>query len=184
MSGLSSGGHIEAGGPVAAALDGAVGRFQQHGKVGVKPIGVSIRKPAESAQVRCHLLVVIENIGDVPGRISEGRSECQLDRYTTLHIRCTPAVQHAAFPSARYRSPRSGHARQRHCIQMSCEDDALGTSKRSARDDGIAVAHHFQMGASVQDRFHCIGEGRLVTGNTLDVQQGRRQVSYIGCGIK
>ncbi len=54
--------------PVAAALDDGAGRLQQHREVPGQPFGMVPRHPPETVLRRLDLLVVVEDVGEIPVR--------------------------------------------------------------------------------------------------------------------
>jgi hypothetical protein len=96
-----------------------------------------------------YLLTVIEDIGHVPGRVSQLACQPELDRHAGLHVAAAAAVQQVAL------DPRGKVAGHRHGVDVPGQDHPLRPAEAGPRDDGVPVPRHPQVrepGQRARDR--------------------------------
>ena len=123
---------LDAHRPLAAGLDGAVGRFAEQGDVALEQVGPLAEEPPEPVVDRVDLLGLVEDVGDVDGglRHRAGQLEHHRQRPTSCRTRRSPR---ACRP--RSRSPRcSLTGTVSVCPAMSA---AVGSSEVGAGDEVV-----------------------------------------------
>ena len=192
MGGKAAGAHEETHGAVATALDGAVGRFEQHTEVRVgDELAVVADQARQAGKLASNLFVVVEDVGQVVVGVLRGQLGCklQLNRHAALHVGGAAAVEHVPvlFFTHRRRHGTQGtlDGGQRHGIQVTGKNNAgalpLSAGQRrefGAGNNGVPVTGQVQVRAERQRRVHGISNRSLVTRNRLKIQQGTRQLGH------
>jgi hypothetical protein len=164
---------VGAHGALAAGLDGGVGRLHQHGEVPGQPVRVVAHDPAQTVLVGLDLLVVVEDVGDVPVGLDEVLGEEQLDGDAALHVGRAAAVDAAVDDPAGQVVP------QRHGVDVPRDHDPLGAAEVRPRDHRVAVAVHGEVWHLAQHQLDGLGQATLVTADRLDVAESDGKGSCI-----
>ena len=192
VGGKAAGAHKETHGAVAAALNGAVGRFKQHTEVCVSDeLAVVANQTRQAGEFAGDLFVVVEDVGQVVVGVLRGQfgGKFQLDRHAALHIGCAAAVEHVPIlfftHRGRHGTQRALNGGQRHGIQVTGKNNAgafpLSAGQRrefGAGDNGVPVTGQVQVRAERQRRVHGVGNRSFITRNRLVIQQGTRQLGH------
>ena len=95
MGGKAAGAYEETHGAVAAALNGAVGRFKQHTEVCISDeLTVVANQTRQAGKLAGDFFVVVEDVGQVIVGVLRGQfgGELQLNRHAALHVGGAAAV--------------------------------------------------------------------------------------------
>ena len=95
VGGEAAGAHEETHGAVAAALNGAVGRFKQHTEVCISDeLTVVANQTRQAGKLAGDFFVVVEDVGQVIVGVLRGQfgGELQLNRHAALHVGGAAAV--------------------------------------------------------------------------------------------
>ena len=188
----AAGAHEETHGAVAAALNGAVGRFKQHTEVCVSDkLAVVANQACQPGEFAGDLFVVVEDVGQVVVGVLRGQfgGKFQLDRHAALHIGCAAAVEHVPVlfftHRGRHGTQRTLNGGQGHSVQVTGKNNAgafpLSAGQRrelGAGDNGVPVTGQVQVRAERQRHVHGVSNWLLIAGNRLVIQQGTRQLGH------
>ena len=192
VGGEAAGAHEETHGAVAAALNGAVGRFEQHTEVCVgDELTVIADQTRQAGEFAGDLFVVVEDVGQVVVGVLRGQlgGKLQLNRHAALHIGGASAVEHAVAVLFTHRGRHGAQGAlnggQGHGVQVTGKDNAgaLPLSSRQRREfgagnDGVPVTGQVQVRAERQRRVHGVSNWLLAAGNRLVIQQGTGQLGH------
>ena len=192
VGGKATGAHEETHGAVAAALNGAVGRFKQHTEVCVSDkLAVVANQTRQAGKLARDLFVVVEDVGQVVVGVLRGQfgGKLQLNRHAALHVGGAATVEHAVAVLFTYRgrhgTQRSLNGGQGHGIQVTGKNNAgafpLSAGQRrefGAGDNGVPVAGQLQVRAERQRHVHGVSNWLLIAGNRLVIQQGTGQLGH------
>ena len=131
VGGEAAGTHEETHGAVAAALNGAVGRFKQHTEVCVSDeLAVVANQACQPGEFAGDLFVVVEDVGQVVVGVLRGQfgGELQLNRHAALHVGGAATVEHTVAVLFTYRgrhgTQRTLNGGQGHGIQVTGKNNA------------------------------------------------------------
>ena len=192
VSGEAAGTHEETHGAVAAAFDGAVGRFEQYTEICVgDEFAVVADQARQARKLASDFFVVVEDVGQVVVGVLRGQfgGKLQLDCNAALHIGGAATVEHVPVL---FFTHRGGHGtqgtldgRQGHGVQVTGKNNAgtlpLSTGQRrelGAGDNGVPVTGQVQVRAERQRHVHGVSNRSLVTRNRLKIQQGTGQLGH------
>ena len=170
--------HLDARRAVAAALDLALRRLAEDREVAGEQVRAVASQAAEAVERAVDLLVVVEDPGQIDGRLGEIEGE----REGTA---TPPFMSTVPRPTRKPSSSRTGRFAFTGTVSMwPAIDHALGASQPGAGDDRVAVAGRPRGGRRWPGSPDRVGDRRLVAGDRLDVAQLARELDGAGARIE
>ncbi len=171
--------HVETHRAVAAGLDAARRGFADDREIALDPIRVVFDDTAQTVVLGGHLLVVIEDEGQVHLRVGQRGREVEQHRVGGLH------VGGAAPPHHRRARVHLGHVlvdervaggeplrrevvEHRHCVEVPGQDHAVLAPQIGGRHNRVAVAVHLQVRVALEEALHAVGERALRVAHRID----------------
>ena len=177
---LTRGSDLDPQGAIAAALDDAIGRLEQHREVARQKLRVVPTYPGQTVAFLLYLFTVVEHVGDVSVRLGQLGRQTQRNSHPALHVTGAAADQVLTL-AARRKVRRVG---QRDRVKMSGQHDPLTASQVGACDDSLPVTGHLQVAQWAQRDFDGVSDALFVAADRLDVAQGCGQGDDISSQIE
>ncbi len=165
---------------LAAALDHATARLEEHCERAIEQLGRVPRQQEQPVALGIDLLALVKHVGHVAvGRI-QGRRETELNRHPRLHVRCAypskPGPFHIPF--------RREVPRMRHRVDMTSQHHALTSPQRGTRDERVAVTRHRQVRQLSEGVLERVGERALRAADRGDIGERGRQLRAFEVQVK
>ncbi len=166
---LADGGDVGPQRALAARLDQRGRGLEQHREVAGQQFRRTVAQPEQPVAFGCHLLAVVEHVGDVPGRRGDRGGEPELDGDPRLHVRAAAAEQPLALEAGRQ------VARDRDGVDVPGQDDPFRPAEHGPRHDRVAVTVHGQVRQRSQRRLDGVRDRPFVAADRGHVDQPGRQ---------
>ncbi len=160
--------------PSTCAFDGS----PRIAKSPVNRSGRFLREPPEPVELRRDLLVVVPHPGEVDDGVDELRRELELHGDARLHVDGAAPPEVALAVDGL--EPRRQVVVDRHGVEVPGDHDAALAAEVRARDDGVAVADHLEVGGPREGLDHEVGEAGLVARDARHVADRPRDRHRVG----
>ena len=182
VCGHTLGTQVNSQGPLASCFNGPITWFHEDGHICVEELWVLGDQSGESVLDRFHLLIVIEDPGDVASGMGEGYSEVQLDGQPTLHVHGTAANQDLA--TILYTQLTREIIGYRYGVEMPSDDDTGVGTHRCPRHDDVPQSRDLQVWVGNQSRVDSISQQVFVTADRLDIHDLTQQMPDVTLTIQ